>query len=130
MIRRFIDTNVILRHFDGDKRALQFIENIKQGKEAYLIPSIVIAEIVWVLNSYYRLSKVTISEFIESIVQTRNLKLIYTHSISKALSYYKKTGIKFTDCMIASYLNGNDILVSYDNDFDKIKEIKRITPIS
>ena len=53
-----LDTNVILRHALGDdpshwRQALRLFEQAGEGTLRLLVPSLVIAQVVWTLESFY-----------------------------------------------------------------------------
>lgn len=57
-----------------------------------------------------------------------HLKIIDAFDLREAIETYKKTKIKFTDCLLASLLKKKDLkIVSYDLDFDKLN-VKRLSP--
>ena len=73
MNRYFVDTNLFLRYLTNDvpkqARLLEkLIEKSRQGKIRLITNSMVIAEIVWTLQSYYKYPKKKIDEIVSSIV--------------------------------------------------------------
>jgi predicted nucleic-acid-binding protein len=118
-MRNFIDTNVFLRYF---------LDKVREDKEEYWVPSVVLNEISWMLTNNYKINKQEVIGFIESILAADKFKVVYGYSFPNALNQYKKTNIKLTDCMIWSYMKPDDQIVSYDHDFDKLPGIKRIEP--
>ncbi|MBU1088950.1 PIN domain-containing protein [Patescibacteria group bacterium] len=129
MARKYIDTNIFVRYWEGKEGLVNFFEKMEAGKKRCFLPSIVISEIVWVLGSYYDLEKTEIKEFVRSILNIRNLKVVYKHDLVLALELFEKFNIKFTDCVILSYMEKGDSLVSYDKEFDRIPWIKRLEPV-
>ena len=122
---RFIDTNVLIRRWEGKPEFVTWMRKLSEDKQVAYVPSIVIAEIIWVLTSFYKQSRIEIKNFVETIRSTDNLKIVTKHDINKAISLYENSQIKFTDCMIASYLGENDVIVSEDHDFDKLQGVIR-----
>ena len=67
MKRAFIDANVILRYLTKDppemaEAALKTFTNAENGKVFLLVTNLTVAEVVWVLESFYRYSKNQIAE--------------------------------------------------------------------
>ena len=65
---------------------------------------------------------------LEKIVALRNMVIVDTSDSKKALAMRKKTGVKFTDCLIATQVPKGVILVTYDRDFAKLPRLTVRTP--
>ncbi len=75
---RFVDTNVFLRFMVNDDPVKAdaceaLFQRAIAGDESLFTSDMVIAEIIWVLESYYALKKSDIRESVEKILNTRNL---------------------------------------------------------
>jgi predicted nucleic-acid-binding protein len=131
----FLDTNIFLRFFLRENELV--VRNIE--KLFYEIISdritgisnvLVIAEIVWVLESTYKWGKEKICDNIEFILNTPNIKFKERTIIVHAVNIYKKENIDFIDAYNFSYMKyyGINKIYSFDKDFDKLEDIKRIEP--
>jgi predicted nucleic acid-binding protein len=127
---KLLDANLIIRYFlDDDHAKADAVEQLLASGEELWLPDVVIAEIVWVLASYYKLSRFDIAERIESLISLKNIKanklLIFT-----AISYYCEFNLDWVDAYLAAYARENRLayIYSYDQDFDKLKQIKRVEP--
>jgi predicted nucleic acid-binding protein len=132
---RFVDTNVFLRFLVNDDPAQAdaceaLFRNAIAGDEALCTSEMVIAEIIWVLESYYELKKADIRESVEKILNTRNLDCPNSEIIISALSIYVEKNIDFIDAFNAFILKRDEIneIYSYDKHFDRVDWIKRIEP--
>ena len=129
----FIDTNIFLRAIIKEdeqtfNESLSFLEKISEGKIKAITSTLVFMEVNFVLLSFYKFPKEKVQQTLESIFDLPHLKIIDIFDMREAIETYKKTKIKFVDCLIASLLKKKDFkIVSYDLDFDKLK-IKRLTP--
>ena len=130
----FIDSNVFLRVLVKEdetsfRSCVKLLEKVNIKKMQALTSDLVLAEVSWVLNSYYDFSKAKVISALEGIVNLTGLKIKNTTDISTAIDLYKNNKVKFIDALIASdkmfALNG--IVISYDKDFDKLG-IKRKEP--
>ena len=132
---RFVDTNIFLRFLvnDDSKKAdaceLLF-RNAITGKESLFTTDMVIAEIVWVLESYYELAKNDVREKVEKILNTPNLVCPQKDIILSALNVYTEKNIDFIDAFNAMTLRDKGIgeLYSYDPYFDRIDGLVRLEP--
>lgn len=101
---------------------------VRQNKIKAITSSLVLAEIDWVLESFYHFKKTEAIEGLKSILKLRGLRIIDKMDISLAIEIYEKYNIKFIDALIASnsqIYQKKVIVVSYDKDFDKIGVIRK-----
>lgn len=128
---RLLDTNFILRFLLKDhpiqSEAARTI--IKTKTAALFVPDIVIAEVIWVLTSFYKLSR---EETDEKIYHFLGLNSIYSNKdiLIRALYFYRNFNISFIDSYLASFCEEKklDGIYSFDKGLDKIKEVKRFNP--
>lgn len=126
----FLDTNIFIRFLvkDNKKMALEakkLFELIEKGKIKAETDLIVLAEIVWVLSSFFKLKKQDIFEYISLLLRMQNLLVKDENIILKALDIYRKKNIDFIDAFCAALVLKRKIeyICSYDNDYDKIEGI-------
>ena len=130
--RPLLDTNVIIRFLTNDSpREADKVEKLlKEAKTNSLeIPDIVIAEILYVLLSFYQIDK---SEAIEKIAQLIEFEKIKINKkiIKKALEIYKNYPLSFVDAYLCSLVanNKNSFIYTFDKNLHKIKETKSKSP--
>lgn len=129
----FIDTCVFLRTLVKEneeifKQCYLFLKAVKTNKIRAVTASIVLAEIVWTLNSFYQLPKPQVVEAVRSIVNLRGLKIVDKYNHLFSLDLYEKKKVKYIDAVIASIdeIQARKwIVVSYDTDFDKLGIIRK-----
>lgn len=133
MRRIFIDTNIIVRILTDDPpdlaaRAASFIDN---NTDCQLVVSdLIAAEVVFVLQSFYKVSKGDIAKGLEKFFEIPQIVVENHPIISKALNLYVQKNIDYAEAYLAAYTlkqRSNEIL-SFDKDLDKLKEIQRIEP--
>jgi|SRR3989344_25137 len=130
MSKNIIDTNLIIRFLlNDDAQKASKVEKILFSKDQLnVLPDLVVGEIIWVLSSFYKLPKLRIIENIRSLL---NAKSISSNKVllNKTLLVWEKHNIDFIDSYIAAVAQlKNPTVYSYDNDFSKIKSIKRKEP--
>jgi predicted nucleic acid-binding protein len=133
---RFVDTNIFLRFLlnDDPQKADACEELFRKaiaGKESLLTSDMVVAEIIWVLESYYELEKQDIREKLEKILNTQNLHCPNRGIIINALSLYVEKNIDYIDSYNAYLLSIHKMseIYSYDKHFDRLDWLKRLEPI-
>ena len=132
---RFIDTNVFIRFLTNDipqkaDACEKIFKKAVEKKEIIFTTDMVIAEIVWVLESFYELEKEEIQPKVEKILNTPNLVCPNKDLILRALALYREKNIDYTDAYNALILKekGVDELYSYDKDYDRIDWLTRLEP--
>lgn len=127
-----LDTNLIIRFFTNDSpiQANRVEKLFQEAESASLeIPDLVIAEIIYVLLSFYRLNK---EELVEKMTKLIEFEKIKTNKkvIKKALEFYSDYSISFVDAYLCSLVvNGkNSFIYSFDKGLPKIKAVKIKSP--
>ena len=105
----FVDTNVFLRFFVADvqelyKKAKGLFQKAEQGEVRLVTSEMVIAEIVWVLESYYGFLKEEVKTVVESLLHAKGLKVINFNLIDKAIGKYVDDNIEFIDAYNGSLM--------------------------
>jgi predicted nucleic-acid-binding protein len=135
----FLDTNIFIRYFeqeDKDKSddAERLIHKIVSGEIACFTNTMVIAEIVWVLEKYYDWEKPEVCDNIEFILNTPNIRIKDRKILQSAVKTYRELNIDFIDSYNYAYIKANNSseIYSYDIHFDKLSEayedIERMVP--
>jgi len=130
--KAFIDISAILRFLvkDDSAKATAVERLLKQSKEGnltlYVLP-VTILEIVWVTEKVYRLSRRTIRDLVEAILNTPGLKCPLEHVFRQALAAYETQNIKFADAVMGHWglEEGLSTVYTYDEkDFKKISGLQ------
>ena len=127
-----LDANVIIRYFvaDDPKKAQAFENLLKEGREELFVTSVTVAEIVWVLSSFYKLSKKSVIEKIEGLLNLDSVEVENQSVISRSLEIWRNYNIDFIDAYTAAFAEagGFDGIYSYDRSLDRIKSLSRREP--
>ena len=117
----FVDTNVFLRFLTNDdpakaKRAEALFRDALRGKIRLATSLLVIAEIVWTLESFYKLEKPDIAAKVEKILNTPNLECSEAPVLFMALDLYVHANIDFVDAYNAFHMRERGItqILTYD----------------
>jgi predicted nucleic-acid-binding protein len=130
--KAFIDTSALLRFLvkDDPAKAKAVERLLKESKDKgitlYVLP-VTILEIVWVTEKVYRLSRKSIKELVEAILNTPELKCPLEHVFRQALITYEAQRIKFADAVMAHWglEEGLSTVYTYDDkDFKKISGLQ------
>lgn len=132
----FVDTNLFVRYLtNDDKNKAKAVEKLllkaKSGKIRLVTSNIVIAELVWVLASFYEQGKEVIADLLRGILNTEGLKVDNPDIIEGALDIFEETNIDFIDTCIISYMRRKKVSVLYSYNkkhLSKFSDIKRVEP--
>ena len=100
-----LDTNVLVRYLAQDDprqaaKALHLIERECSESRPGFIAAIVLAELVWVLESCYRSTKSEIVTVLQRILRTRQLIVQDAETVWKAVRLFETSKAGFADCLI------------------------------
>lgn len=133
----YIDTDVIIRLLTGDdeqkrQAATNLFEKVASGELVLSTPETAISDAVFVLSSpiLYRLSKPKIRDLLVPLLHYPNFRVENKQAIIAALDYYADKNIDFTDALLTvlTQQSAEKTIYSYDHDFDKFTDIKRLEP--
>ena len=101
-----LDTNVLVRYLTQDDpgqsaQANQIIEGQLTPRNPGFISSIVLVEVVWVLETCYDQSQSAIQEVIGGLLTTRQLLIDEADLVYRALKRFSSGNANFSDALIA-----------------------------
>jgi predicted nucleic-acid-binding protein len=121
MAELFVDTNIFLRFLTNDdpekaQRAEALFKKAVAGKVTLRTSVLVVAEMVWTLESFYGLARDDIAEKIGKILNTPNLSCETSAIVLEALDLYADKNVDFIDAYHGVILRGADEVrvVTYD----------------
>jgi Predicted nucleic-acid-binding protein, contains PIN domain len=132
----FLDTNLFIRYLTNDDppiadRVEKLLTQATEGKMRLVTAEMVIAEIVWVLESVYHMNHQGITPLIKAILATPGLEVTNAGLVSRALDYYNSQPMDFVDGYIIAMMEkmGIEGLYSFDKKhLSTIKGIRRLEP--
>lgn len=129
----FLDANILLRYLVADHRELfedcrALIITIQKGSLQPYVSSIVLLEVAYVLSSVYGVSRSAIVKDIATILDLRGLVIAEETHFRDAFALHQKTGVKLSDCLIATQVPEGVTFCTYDRDFAKLPKLRVATP--
>jgi predicted nucleic-acid-binding protein len=118
----FADTNLFLRYLTDDipeaaEAFEQLLRKAAGGEFHFVTNSLVIAEIVWTLESYYELSKEDVQKRVLAILNTPGLDVVDGKLVLQAILWYAEKNVDFIDAFNAAWMLSLGIQVACT--FDK-----------
>jgi len=129
----WVDADVILRFLTGDPpemaaKTLELMEHAEKGDIGLRLSHLVIAEIVWVLSSFYKHNK---SQIAETLISFLSADGIYTENstlLVQALQDMAEKNVDFADAYLAALARAQkESVCSFENDFEKL-DVSWFTP--
>ena len=96
-----LDTNVLVRYLlrDDPVQAARAERELERN-ERFLIDSIVLCELVWVLETGYGFSRTEIAAALERILATAQFEIESKDLALAALDDFRRSAADFSDCLI------------------------------
>ena len=128
----FVDTNLFIRYLTNDdpakaERVEQLLRDAAAGKVRLVTAEMVIAEVVWVLESSYGLKSSDVAPLVRGILATSGLDVLNAPLVARALEYYESRNIDFIDGYIAAVMEKQGITELYSFDRKHVSRIPSIT---
>ena len=128
--RRLVDTNLIVRYLVQDherhaKAAGRLFEACDRGDVVIVVLPAVLAECVFVLESFYEHLRGEISSALGGLISSAGVEIGGPTIQLDALDRYRKTKAHFVDCLIAATAAAENMPVaSFDQDFRKFSDVR------
>lgn len=131
-VSAFVDTNVLIRHLTGDppgqaRRATAFLEEADE----LLLPDLIVAEVVYVLESFYEVERLRVAELTRAIIGFPAVVVADTPLLLRALEVYEVNRLDFADAYLvaSAEASGVDTIASFDQAIDRVPTVSRIEPV-
>ena len=114
----FVDTNLFIRYLTNDdpakaERAERLLREAAAGKVRLITAEVVIAEVVWVLESSYGLKSAEVAPLVRAILATSGLDVLGAPLVALALEHYESKNIDFIDGYITAVMEKQRITELY-----------------
>ncbi len=128
--RRLVDTNLIVRYLVQDheahaKAAGRLFEACDRGEVVVVVLPAVLAECVFVLESFYGHARGDIAQALGRLISSPGIEIAEVPVHLNALDRYRKTKAHFVDCLIAATAAAEKTPVAtFDQDFRKFGDVR------
>ncbi|AFV10555.1 transcriptional regulator [Thermacetogenium phaeum DSM 12270] len=100
---KVIDANIVLRFLLNDdpekaERCSALLQRVESGDEKVFLPDLVIADIVWTLEKFYRQPKARIRELLLPLISLRGMRLSSKSVARNALKWYVEKKHRLDGC--------------------------------
>jgi predicted nucleic acid-binding protein len=130
-VTAFVDTNVLIRHLTGDPpepaaRATAFLA----GADELLLPDLIVAEVVYVLESFYEVPPDEVAPLVRSVIAFPPIRTLDPALLLRSLEVYETHRIDFAEAYLVASAEAAGIhdIVSFDRSIDRATIANRIEP--
>lgn len=127
----FVDTNVLVRHLTGEppaaaRRATRYLTT----ESDLLIADLVVAETVYVLESFYDVPRGQVAEAIRSLLGFESVITVDRDLLLRAVEVYETDRIDFAEAYLVASAEstGVGLIASFDKSIDRVTTVSRIEP--
>jgi len=132
----FIDTNLFLRYLTNDipqqaDRVEALFQRAIRGEIRLVTSLLVFAEIVWVMSSFYKLSREQVKDCLLAILNTEGLEIPESDLLLQATLDFAAKNVDFIDAYNASWAKHRGTAGVYTFDsrhFSRFTELKILEP--
>lgn len=132
---RFLDTNILLRHFaqddpDQSPRSTRYLGRLERGEFRVRTADTVIFETVYSLQRTYKQPKARIRDLVLPVIELPGVILPGKRKFRRVFALYVAHNIAFADAYHAVLMERwrmNEV-VSFDHEFDRLPDISRVEP--
>jgi predicted nucleic acid-binding protein len=130
-LRAFLDANVLIRHLTGDppaqaRRASSFLERADE----LLVSDLIVAEVVYVLESFYEVERQRVAELVRAIVGFPAIVVVDEPLLLRALEVYEVDRLDFAEAYLVASAEASGVgaIASFDRDLDRVATVRRVEP--
>lgn len=126
-----LDTNVLVRHLTGDPpeqaaRATSFLSE----KQDLVVPDLVIAEMVYVLESVYGAARLTVAAAVRSVLTFDSIHVADEQLLLRTVEVYELGRLHFAESYLVAMAERSGIgtIASFDRSIDRVATVRRVEP--
>jgi predicted nucleic-acid-binding protein len=130
-VSAFVDTNILVRHLTGDPAAMASRATAFLGAESeLLLTDLVMAETVYVLESFYEAPREQVAESMRSLLALESVVSVDPALLLRAVEVYETERIDFAEAYLVACAESTGLnrVASFDKSLDRVGTIERVEP--
>lgn len=127
----FIDTNVLIRHLTGDPPELAARATRSLGNdEQLLLTDLVLAETVYVLESFYEVSRERVADLMRAALALPSISPVDPPALLRAVEVYETERLDFAEAYLVAQAEATGVgtILSFDRAIDRVGSVVRREP--
>jgi len=130
-VTAFLDTNILVRHLTGDPAEMAARATAYLAAESeLLLTDLVVAETVYVLESFYEAPRGQVAESIRSLLAFESVVCVDPNLLLRAVEVYETLRIDFAEAYLVACAEstGVHMVASFDRSLDRVVTVARVEP--
>lgn len=122
-LTEFLDTNVLIRHLTDDPPEMAArATRALAGADALLLADLIVAECVYVLESFYEVPRERVAELIRAAIALPTIKTLDPSTLLRALEVYEVDRLDFAEAYLVAQAEATGVkqILSFDKSIDRI----------
>ena len=127
----FVDTNILVRDLTGEPAGMAArATSYREVETDLLLTDLVVAETVYVLESFYEAPRVQVAEAIRSLLAFRIDGQRRPALLLRAVEVYETDRIDFAEAYLVACAESTGInkVASFDGSIDRVGTVERVEP--
>ncbi len=127
----FVDTNILVRHLTGEppdmaQRATRYLAT----ERGLLLADLVVAETVYVLESFYEAPRGQVAEAIRSLIAFDSIVCVDPALLLRSVEVYETDRLDFAETYLVASAESTEVcrVASFDKAIDRIDTVERVEP--
>lgn len=128
-----LDTNILVRFLTNDderqaKKVYTLFKQAEQDKASLFVPQLVVLEMIWVLESAYRISRSHVLDAVSDLLLMPILKFENQHAIQQFYQAAQENTHDLSDLLIAytAKVNNCEVVLTFDKKAAKLDMFERV----
>jgi predicted nucleic-acid-binding protein len=122
---------VLIRHLTGDPpdMAARATAALAAG-ERLLLADLVLAECVYVLESFYEVGRERVAELMRAVIALPSIAVLDASLLRRALEVYEVDRLDFAEAYLVANAEATGVgaVMSFDRAIDRVSTVKRVEP--
>jgi len=130
-VTAFVDTNILVRHLTGDPPAMARRATAYLAAESQLLlTDLVVAETVYVLESYYEVPRAQVAGAIRSLLAFESIVTVDPALVLRAVEVYETARIDFAEAYLVACAESTGVgeIASFDRSLDRVSTVTPLEP--
>jgi len=130
-VSAFVDTNILVRHLTGEppdmaQRATRYLAT----ERGLLLADLVVAETVYVLESFYGAPRGQVAEAIRSLIAFDSIVCVDPALLLRVVEVYETDRLDFAEAYLVASAESTEVcrVASFDKAIDRIDTVERVEP--
>jgi predicted nucleic-acid-binding protein len=127
----FVDTNILVRHLTGDPPVMaERATALLAAEPALYLTDLIVAETVYVLESFYKAPREQVAEAMRSLVAMRSMVTVDPALLLRAIEVYELNRLDFAEAYLVACAESTGIgsVASFDKAIDRVPTVTRVEP--